>query len=99
MKYINTISNNAVFGSIEFSNITQASMKMLPNRNSKYYFPIITGWKMELLDNSGNALTQHLPATLTIQELASNSTVPLIQLPSGSNIMVILYISTASSSN
>ena len=96
MKYINNISTNAVFGSIEFSNITQASMKILPNRNSKYYFPIITGWKMELLDSTGNNLTQHLPSTLTIQELASNSTVPSIQLPSNSNVIVRLYISTSS---
>ena len=43
MKYINAVSSNAVFGSIEFSNITQASMKILPIR--KYYFPIVTGWK------------------------------------------------------
>lgn len=99
MKYINTVSTNAVFGSIEFSNITQASMKMLPNRNSKYYFPIVTGWKMELLDSTGNALTQHLPTGLTIKELAGNSSVPSIQLPSGNNVNVRLYISTASIPN
>ena len=96
MRYINNTSTNAVFGSVEFSNITQASMKILPNRTSKYYFPIITGWKMELLDSTGNNLTQHLPSTLTIQELAVNSSVPSIQLPSNSNIMVRLYISTTS---
>ena len=96
MKYASSISSNAVYGSIEFSNITQASMNILPNRTNKYYFPIVTGWKMELLDNTGNALTQHLPTSLTILQLANNSTVPSIQLPSGSNVNVRLYISTAS---
>ena len=51
---------------------------------------------MELLDNTGNVLTQHLPAALNISELANNSTVPSIQLPSGSNTNIRLYISTAS---
>ena len=96
MKYASSVSSNAVYGSIEFSNITQASMNILPNRTNKYYFPIVTGWKMELLDSTGNALTQHLPTSLTILELANNSTVPSIQLPSGSNVIVRLYISTAS---
>jgi len=96
MKYIDKVISNAVYGSIEFEHITQASMNILPNRTNKYYYPIITGWKMELLDSTGNVLTQHLPAALNISELANNSTVPSIQLPSGSNTNIRLYISTAS---